>query len=141
MPNEVEQGDNASRRIGMGKRKSAKEQFALNLHQALLAANMTQSELGRASGLGRDAISRYVRKMNLPTEANLESIAKALRVSPTSLIPDYAEALTEMTDDLPLEIKAHPLDPTMVVIRVRRTIKTSALPALLQAIEAAEAVE
>lgn len=133
-------GDNVSRRIGMVKRKSAKEQFAQNLHQAMLAANMTQSELGRASGLGRDAISRYVRKVSLPTEGNLQAMAKALRMDPTRLIPDYAEVRAEMAEDLSLDIKAHPADPTMVIIRIKRTIKMSALPALLKAVEEAEEV-
>ena len=134
-------GDNVSRRIGMVKRKSAKEQFAQNLHQAMLAANMTQSELGRASGLGRDAISRYVRKVSLPTEGNLQAMAKALRMDPTRLIPDYAEVRAEMAEDLPLDIKVHPADPRLALVRVKATIASERLPAFLTALRIAQGYE
>jgi transcriptional regulator with XRE-family HTH domain len=64
-----------------------RRQFARKLEELLIARSWNQSELGRAAGLGRDAISTYIRGRCLPEPGNLKKIADALNTTPTQLIP------------------------------------------------------
>jgi transcriptional regulator with XRE-family HTH domain len=52
----------------------------------MAAKGRSQADLARASRVGRDRISKYVRGIYLPQIAHLESIAAALGVDPADLI-------------------------------------------------------
>lgn len=59
--------------------------FAKALVKTLRERDMNQSELGRKTGLSRDAISSYVRARSMPEPKNLRKIADALQVETTVL--------------------------------------------------------
>lgn len=59
--------------------------FAKALVKLLRERDMNQSELGRKTGLSRDAISSYVRARSMPEPKNLRKIADALGVETTTL--------------------------------------------------------
>lgn len=74
-----------------------RDQFARRLYKALVNRGWTQSELARNAGLTRNAVSAYINARNLPTPANLEVLAKALRVAGEDLLPPIGEIMTEPT--------------------------------------------
>ena len=52
------------------------------------AAKMTQAELAAKCGMCHSYISAYERSCRIPTLSTISRIAKALNVSPMSLLPD-----------------------------------------------------
>ena len=52
------------------------------------AAKMTQEELEKKCGMCHSHISAYQRGLRIPTLSTISRIAKALKVSPMSLLPD-----------------------------------------------------
>ena len=61
--------------------------FGQRLASILQRKNWNQSDLARASGLGRDSISTYVRGMVFPDPKNLKKLADALGCSVSELVP------------------------------------------------------
>ena len=57
------------------------------ISEKMHAKNWNQSDLARASGLGRDSISTYIRGMVMPTPNNLKQLADALDCAPEDLLP------------------------------------------------------
>lgn len=55
--------------------------FQIRLRQALSESGMTQSELGRRTGIDRTVISGYVRGKFKPKQDNLHSLATVLNVN------------------------------------------------------------
>ena len=131
-------GGTAAERNPMVRRHLSKKEFADNLHKLLLRRGWKQADLARATGIPRDAVSRYIREMSLPEPSNLVKMADAFGMKPEDLLPNYAEVEIELATDSPLEIKTSSADPTMAWIRINRMIKVSALPGILAALEAAE---
>lgn len=130
--------DGDSPKNPMVRRHLDKKEFGKRLYSLMRERGWSQSDLARESDIPRDAISRYIRAASLPEPKNLEKLAVALRMSPNDLLPNYALVEVELADDPPLEIKVSPGDPSMAWIRINRMVKTSSIPAILQAIEAAE---
>lgn len=56
------------------------DSFQSRLRQALSESNMTQSELSRRSGIGRNSISDYVKGKYKASQNNLGAMARALNV-------------------------------------------------------------
>lgn len=56
------------------------DSFQARLRQALSESNMTQSELSRRSGIGRNSISDYVKGKYKASQNNLGAMARALNV-------------------------------------------------------------
>jgi hypothetical protein len=48
----------------------------------------SQADLARAAGIGRDAVSTYVRGRSFPEPKSLEKMARALGVNVSDLVPD-----------------------------------------------------
>lgn len=76
--------------IDLSERMLTKQEFGKRLYDLMIKHNMNQSDLARASKLGRDSISTYVRGRSIPTPKNLERIAEALGVKAEKLYPNYA---------------------------------------------------
>ena len=66
-----------------------KVEFAKSLRAKLLELGISQSELARRAGLGRDSISGYIRGRSLPNPVNIDRLAKALGVNAEELCPSY----------------------------------------------------
>lgn len=76
--------------IDLSKRVLQKQEFGNRLYSVMLERNMSQSDLARSAGLGRDSISTYVRGRSVPTPSSLEKLAKALNVDAEELYPNYS---------------------------------------------------
>lgn len=76
----------------LNNRESIKAEFAKRLYSAIMEKGWTQSELARASGLNRDAVSTYVRGKSMPSPQALEAMASALGFKPEQILPNYFEA-------------------------------------------------
>jgi len=83
-------GRGADGTIDLSKRVLQKQEFGNRLYSVMLEKQMSQSDLARAAGLGRDSISTYVRGRSVPTPSSLIKLAKALGVDPEALYPNYA---------------------------------------------------
>lgn len=74
-----------------------RKEFAQRLYRRLGQKGMTQSDLSRATGLGRDSISAYANGKALPTAGNAKKIADVLDCMITDLIPNYELGETSKT--------------------------------------------
>lgn len=100
----------------------SKQEFGRRLAQHLLDRGWNQSDLARAAGLGRDAISTYVRGRSFPEPRSLKAIADALSVDPVELLPNELSAAMRADAAPMLEIKQAAGHPDHVYIRVSRMV-------------------
>ncbi|BAQ16115.1 helix-turn-helix domain-containing protein [Methyloceanibacter caenitepidi] len=85
-------------------RDAVKIDFANRLQRALVNKGWNQSELARRASeklprgktIGRDMVSHYVRGVALPRPAQLEALAKALGVEPSTLLPTSPSAADKL---------------------------------------------
>jgi transcriptional regulator with XRE-family HTH domain len=97
-----------------------KVEFIRKMRQLMAHKGMTQSDLGRASGLGRDMISHYMRGVRYPGPASLSKIAGALGVKPGELDPEIGVPPDEPQDLA--EIRQIHGDPNRVLLHVRKIV-------------------
>lgn len=76
-----------------------KQEFGRKLFQLMVAKGWNQSDLGRASDLGRDSISNYVNGKSFPTPIARTKLAKALNIAPDELLPNGI--MQAMEDEIP----------------------------------------
>lgn len=67
------------------------DSFQSRLRQAISEANMSQAELARKSGLGRNSISEYLKGKYKASQTSLNAIANALNVDVNWLIGNNVE--------------------------------------------------
>ena len=67
------------------------DSFQSRLRQAISEANMSQAELARKSGLGRNSISEYLKGKDKASQTSLNAIANALNVDVNWLIGNNVE--------------------------------------------------
>jgi transcriptional regulator with XRE-family HTH domain len=65
----------------------SKKVFGRRLQEHMLAKDWNQSELARRAGVGRDAISTYVRGQTYPTPKVLRKLCNALGITEAELLP------------------------------------------------------
>lgn len=99
----------------------AKRAFGRRLFQLMLAKNWNQSDLSRASGLGRDAISTYIRGRSYPEPVSKKKLADALGVRPDDLDPQAAADDVREGGSL-LELRQASGDPGKMQLVVNRTV-------------------
>ncbi len=93
--------------------------FSARLVDRLNRERWNGAELARRSGLGRDAISRYIRGTAIPYRSSLEKIAAALNCQPDDLIPPAAHNPTKTI--LP-ETDMQSAEPGMAWVRVNKKL-------------------
>lgn len=86
---------NPTRKPALSPREVRRVGFAKNLSALILDANISQSDLARMTGLGRDSISGYVLGKSVPSPENAERIARALGVPLSKLQPATARVVME----------------------------------------------
>ena len=90
MPDHINSRLDANSELDLTRKFIVKAEFGRRVWQQMIKQDMSQSELARASGLGRDSISQYVRGRNTPSPQNLNKLARALNVAPEDLLPNQA---------------------------------------------------
>ena len=111
-----------------------KQEFGRKLHAILLERGWNQSEMARRAGIGRDAISTYVRGRSLPEPATLKRMAEALGMEPTELLPNAFEAAVD--NGLPaLEIREAVGHPGKAWIRVNQRVSTQQAIRIMQILQ------
>ena len=63
--------------VDLSSRTKRNLEFGKRVYKAVVDMGITQSELARMSGLGRDSVSQYIRGTAVPTPVNLAKLAKA----------------------------------------------------------------
>lgn len=102
-------------------RHLTRQEFARRLAKTILDRGWSQSDLARASGLGRDAISTYIRGRSLPGPTNLSKIANALSVGTDELLPNTTENAVD-NDQMGFEMRAAAGHPDKVWVRLNRML-------------------
>jgi len=91
--------------IDYSQRILTRQEFGKRLYNFMMRKLMTQSDLARASGMGRDSISQYVRGRSVPSPKNLQKLCDALDVEPDVLFPNY-DAQANAVEQPTLEMKS-----------------------------------
>jgi transcriptional regulator with XRE-family HTH domain len=91
--------------------------FGARIKDLLRERNWNQSDLARATGLGRDSISTYINGTTRPTPKNLGKIAQALGVEARDLLPSHAKA--EVNETI---LEMSQLPDGMVRLRVLKSV-------------------
>lgn len=114
-------------------KSQARQEFARRLYQLMLDKGWRQSDLVRASGLPRNAISIYVRGVSLPEDENLKALAGAFGLKPADLVPHFTETIVRESSEM--EIAAVPGDPKRARLRINRIVSMSLALKVMSLIE------
>lgn len=117
--------------VDLSNRTKRNLEFGKRIYKIVVDMGITQSDLSRMSGLGRDSISQYVRGKSAPTPVNLKKLAKALNVDPNDLYPHY-EANAFGSEALSQEMRAVPGDPDHMWLRIDMKVPTAVALEVLQ---------
>ena len=101
-----------------------KQEFGRRLYALLIERSMTQSDLARAAGVGRDGISRYVAGKTIPTPNVLHKLADALGVEASALLPNSTFAAME-EEHPAVELRQAAGYPDKAWLRVNRLMSFS----------------
>ncbi len=100
-----------------GPRDVAKKTFSKQLWRLMLRRGLTQAELGRKAGIGRDLINRYVKGLSLPGEQMAHKLAEALDVRVADLYPASIEATLD-AEGPAIELRQSLADPSKAHLRI-----------------------
>ena len=90
-----------------GVRRLRRQEFVRHLEHLLMEKYWCQVDLARASGLGRDSISTYLKGKTVPSRLSLQKMAKVFQIEPELLYPNYASADAATEEEmLELEVKS-----------------------------------
>ena len=89
-------------------RKAEMAVFASRLWRLMVKKGWNQSALSRQSGIGRDMISGYIRKLHMPDPPHARRLADALGVELDALFPSAGEPLPAVAarEVPPLEMRS-----------------------------------
>lgn len=106
----------------MAPKELTKQEFGRRLMALMLDKGWNQSELARRAGLGRDAISTYIRGLSFPEPKNLQKLAAALSIQPDQLLPNTVVRAMDSDAAPMLEIRQASGHPDKVWVRVNRMV-------------------
>jgi transcriptional regulator with XRE-family HTH domain len=126
--------DNFENVVHLSPRHLTKQEFGKRLYALMTKKTWTQSELGRAAGLGRDSISTYIRGRSMPSPKGLKKLAVALGVEVEELLPNSFEAALD--NEIPaIELKMSQSDPETAWLRVNRAVSMETALQVLELIK------
>ena len=118
--------------VDLGVRKIRLQEFSKRLQALLVTQNLSQADLSRSTGLGRDSISSYCRGSTVPTPKNLKRICHALKVEPEQLYPNY-EAESVAAEEIPaFQLKAVHGDSQKTWLSVNMKVANAQALAILE---------
>jgi transcriptional regulator with XRE-family HTH domain len=122
----------------MAPREIRKQEFARALQGFMLQRNMSQADLARAAGLGRDSISSYVNGRNLPKPKSAQALADALGVTVPQIYPGAVERAVDA--EIPaVELRQVAGHPGKAWLRVNRAVSFSTAAKIIALLEAEDA--
>ena len=113
--------------IDYSQRILTRQEWGRRLSSFLKKKKMSQSDLARASGMGRDSISQYVHGRSVPSPKNLQKLCDALDVEPDVLFPNY-DAQANAAEQPTFEMKSIESDAENFWLRIN--MKVPAMKAL-----------
>ena len=113
--------------IDYNQKISRKREFGEKLYNFLMQKKMSQSDLSRASGLGRDSISQQVGGRSVPSPKNIQKLCDALGIEIDDLFPNY-EARPSTSASPTLEMKS--IDAVVDKVWLRINMEVSTVKAL-----------
>lgn len=105
-------------------REREKVAVGKTIYRRMLDKGMTQSDLARRTGIGRDSISTYVNGRSLPTPQNLALLAQALGCETADLRPTLAAPP-------PFTFVSNASDPSVGQLVVNMAVRMDVMPELL----------
>lgn len=90
----------------------SRQEFARNLHVAIMHKGWRQADLARSTGLARNNISTYVRARCFPSRVSLEKLAHALGVEAETLLPNIVKMAHEGERQPGFSLQSSGADPT-----------------------------
>lgn len=121
-------------------RALTKQEFGRRLQNLLLTKEWNQSDLSRATGLGRDSVSTYINGKTFPTPLGLKKLAEALGVQPDELLPN--SMMNAMDDEHPaIELKQAAGHTGKAWLRINRAMSFSAAAKIVDIINQDDAHE
>lgn len=109
-------------------RQARLDHLQRSLHSRMLELGLSQADVCRLAGFGRDSMSRYTRGMTLPEPPILMSLARALQVDPTELDPGAVRerlrfAAPAVAAEPPtMEISQDPANPGRLFVRLNQSL-------------------
>lgn len=108
-----------------------RQEFGRRLYNFMMQNKFSQSDLARASGMGRDSISQYVRGRSVPSPKNLVKLADALDVEVDVLFPNY-DAQANAVEHPTLELKSIEADAEHFWLRINMKVPAEKALAVMQ---------
>ncbi|MGB0467517.1 MAG: helix-turn-helix domain-containing protein [Pontibacterium sp.] len=121
----------ADNTVDLTQKVLSKQEFGKRLYALMMQKGMNQSDLARASKLGRDSISTYVRGRSVPTPQNLEKLCAVLSVAPDELYPNYAANAAAIEEPV-LQIKQVADDTNMMWLTVNMKVDAATAIQVMQ---------
>ena len=110
-----------------------KQEFARKLYHLIMDKGWNQSELARRSGVGRDAVSTYIRARSYPEPKTLLKLSKALGVKPEELLPNQMASAVER-DEPALSIQESAGHPDKCWMKLNRLVTSDQALRIMQVV-------
>lgn len=124
--------DGVSHGVGLSDSHTRTE-FARRLVRLMHEHGWNQTELSRQTGLKIATIGTYVRARSLPGHSNLLTLAEALGVKTTDLLPEAVEN-TVRRDPPAMELRVSKEDPNLYWLDLNREVSFEMGPKILGAL-------
>lgn len=121
----------ADNTVDLTQKVLSKQEFGKRMYALMMKKGMNQSDLARASKLGRDSISTYVRGRSVPTPQNLEKLCAVLSVTPDELYPNYAANAAAIEEPV-LQVKQVADDTNMMWLTVNMKVDAATAIQVMQ---------
>ena len=108
-----------------------RQEFGKRLRSIIVKKMMSQSDLSRAAGIGRDSISQYVRGRSVPSPRFLQKLCDALDMEPDVLFPNY-DAQSNAVENPTFEMKSIEADAENFWLRINMKVPAEKALAVFQ---------
>ncbi|WP_018940614.1 helix-turn-helix transcriptional regulator [Thioalkalivibrio sp. K90mix] len=108
------------------------------LRNELAKRNWRQSDLARACGMGRDAISTYMKGRSHPSPENAKKMARVLGCSVSDLLPGFVGGVNDTGRDgaaPALEIRQSSSDPSRMWVQVNQAVTPAQAMAIMEILQ------
>lgn len=120
-------------------RETRLEHMARIINKRMLELNLTQADVCRRSGIGRDSMSRYAAGETIPGPLLLDRLARALEIQPQDLdpgvSPDRLLQRAEPQTETPPEFRQDPADAARWWVRMNQSVPAEVALGIMQLLQ------